>query len=97
MKKAPEGAPTQGKDTHIDQFNQTKAAFFSEPKTMMMAAKEINVDRSNICWYIRDLRKINAVWIVKVDKCPITGYPHVGFYSTDPKYAAKQPKQLSLF
>ena len=104
MKKdAPESTPLislkqeQHKDTHLDQFNQTKAAFFSTPRTMMEVARMVGIDRANVCWYVRNLRKANGIYLIRKGDCPETHWPGVGFYSTDPKYAAKQPKQLSLF
>ena len=87
----------QRKDNHYFQFQQTQIAFFSEPKTMMQAARQINIDRGNVCWYIRDLRKANAIWITNVGRCPITKHNHVKFWSTNPKYAENLPKQLTLF
>jgi len=87
----------QRKDTKLYQFQQTQVAFFSEPKTMMQAAKQVGIDRANVCWYVRDLRKEAAIWLIRKGICPITRADSVGFYSTNPKYAENLPKQLSLF
>ena len=103
MKKdAPEGTPLislkqHNKDRYIDQFRKTQAAFFAKPSTMKEVAKAVGIDRANACWYVRDLRQAGAIWLIRKGECPITHYPSVGFYSTNPKYAAKLPKQLSLF
>ena len=98
---APESAPvsfeTQRKDTHYYQFQQTQVAFFSEPRTMMWTAKQVGIDRANVCWYVRDLRTAGAIWLIRKGKCPITHAKGVGFWTTNPKYAEGLPQQLKLF
>jgi len=98
-KKAAEAATVekQGKDIHFFQLQQTQLSFYEKPKTMMMVAREIGVDRANICWFMRDLRTNGAVWKIRVGRCPITRAEGVGFWSTNPKYAEGLPKQLELF
>ena len=101
-KEAPcEGATvnseTQGKDTIYYQFQQTQVAFFAQPQTMMQIARQIGIDRANVCWYVRELRKACAIWLIRKGKCPITKCNGVGFWTTNPKYADNLPVQLSLF
>ncbi len=90
-KGAPESAPLnslkqqQDKDKHLDQLKQTQLAFFPEPKTMMQVAREVGIDRANVCWYERDLRRAGAIWLVRIGRCPITHHPRVKFFTTNPK------------
>ena len=97
MKKAPEGAPTQGKDKYLNQLKQTQIAFYREPVTMKQVTVTTGIVREHICRYVKTLKKANAIWLIRIGKCPITGHPRVQFLTTDPKYAANLPKQLSLF
>jgi hypothetical protein len=100
-KKATEVAPKslklQCKDKHFDQLKQTQIAFFSSPATMMQVARQIGCDRANVCWYVRELRKAGAIWLVRKGRCPVTGWPYVGYWTTDPRLSPKLPVQLSLF
>ena len=82
---------------YFAQLQKTQMEFFSSPKTMMQVAKSIGIDRANICWFVRDLRKAGAIWLVRKGPCPITRYPTVGFYTTNSKIVETQPKQLTLF
>ena len=98
----PEGSPeisleSQDKDRHFRQLQQTQIAFFSQPITMMQAAKKVGVDRANVCRYVDVMRKAGAIWIIRKGTCPITRDRRVQFLSTNPKYAEGQPKQLELF
>jgi len=98
---APDGqglSETQCKGTnYFAQLQKTQIEFFTSPKTMMQVAKSIGIDRANICWFVRDLRKSSAIWLVRKGTCPITRYPAVGFYTTNSKFVETQPKQLTLF
>ena len=98
-KKATKAATieTRGKDTHYFQFQQTQAAFFSQPQTMKQVACTTGIDRSNICRYVASLRKESTIWLIRKGICPITRHPGVGFYSTNPKFVENQPQQLNLF
>ena len=88
---------SQRKDTHFDQLKQTQIAFFAQPQTMMQIARQVGIDRANVCWYVRDLRKAGAIWLIRKGICPITRADGVGFWSTNPKFAESLPKQLELF
>ena len=93
----PANFETQGKDSHFLQLQKTQVGFFSDPSTMLMVAKKTGIERASICRYCATLRKEGALWIVKIGRCPISGYPRVNFYTTDPRLVENQPKQLTLF
>jgi hypothetical protein len=97
----PESAPvisleSRNKDTKLYQLQQTQLAFFSQPKTMMQVAKQVGVDRANTCRYVATMRKVGAIWLVRKGICPVTRWPGVGFYTTNPILAPKHPVQLQL-
>ena len=94
-KECAQGAPdnsltSHDKDTkYFDQFSKVQVEFFRTPSTMMQVARRIGIDRSNVCWFTRDLRLADRIWSVRKGRCPITGYPHVNFYSTNPEFMPK--------
>ena len=81
---------TQAKQTNIV-FN----SFFELPKTMKEVEQETNIDRANICRYIRSFRNQKRIALVSYRKCTITGRI-VGIYSTNPDFFPKS-NQLELF
>ena len=98
----PEGAPamcakSSDKDTHYSQINKTQIAFFDKPKTMKQAYVATGIVREHICRYVKKLSEEGALWLMYKGRCPITHRNGVKFFSSDPEYAAKLPKQLSLF
>lgn len=98
--KSPAGKQGQEelhKDKKLDQLKQTQLAFYAEPVTMMEVARNVGIDRANVCWYVRDLRKAGVIWLIRKGICPVTRWPGVGFWTTNPKFTEGQPKQLSLF
>lgn len=66
-----------------DQFKNTFDALWDEPKTMLQVAREIGVERANICRYVATLRKAQKVAVAKKGICPITLH-EAGFLTTDP-------------
>ena len=50
---------------------------------MKQVSVETGIDRANICWYVRWLRKRNQITVIKKDKCPITRHK-AQYLSTDP-------------
>jgi len=77
----------QNKDKeYFTQYQKTIEAFRSSPKTMLMVAKEIGIERANICRYIRAMKKAGIVWLVKKDLCKVTKH-RAGYYTTDPDKA----------
>lgn len=86
----------QYKDNHFGkQLKAVYESLFSEPKTMLMADKDTGVNRANICWHIKTLKKAGLIQLVKKSKCEISHYT-AGYYSTNPKYF-KKSNQLKLF
>jgi hypothetical protein len=86
----------QGEDKDfIDQFNKVYKGFFEQPQSMKMLSIRLNIDRSNICWYCRDLRKSNQIDVAKKGVCKITNRV-VNFYTTNPDLFL-QSNQLKLF
>ena len=74
----------QGKDTDlINQFNEVYRGFFEQPQSMKMLSVKLKIDRANICWFCRDLRKNNQIDIAKKGVCKITNRV-VNFYTTNP-------------
>lgn len=62
------------KNTKKNQIDIVFKCFFNRPQTMKECSVNTKIDRSNICWYIRELRKQNKVAILKPVICPITKY-----------------------
>ena len=97
MKKGAEAPETQSKDTKLYQLQQIQIAFFSHPKTMMQASRQVGIDRANTCRYVAEMRKAEAIWPIRKGICPITKHSGVVFYSTNSKYAENLPQQAKLF
>jgi len=88
---------TQHKDTEFSQIQICQLGFFAEPKTMMQIDRQTGIRRENVCRYVRTMKQANAIWIVRIGRCPITRHSHVKFWTTNPKFAESLPKQLTLF
>ena len=69
--------------------------FFKTPCTMKELSVMTGIDRSNICWLIRDLRLNNKIAIYKKVKCTITRRV-VNSYTTNPELMPVS-NQLKLF
>lgn len=52
------------------------------PKTRLQVALELNILRGNVCYFIRDFRKVERVAVFKKGKDPITGHK-AEFLTTD--------------
>lgn len=86
----------QGKDTYFqDQFNTIYQEFFKQPQTMKQVSVKTGIDRANICWYCRDLRKTERIASVKKGICPITKHPAI-YWTTNPAFFPSN-NQLNLF
>lgn len=84
------------KDTQIKiQFKKVFEGFFKEPQSMKMLSIKLNIDRANICWFCRELRKNNQLGIVKKGICLITKQ-RVNYYTTNPELFIKS-NQLKMF
>jgi hypothetical protein len=72
------------------------AAFFEQPKTMLMVEVETGIMRSNICRYVAKWKKRETISIVSFGICPISKHNGVQKLTTN---AALFPKsnQIKLF
>jgi ABC-type Na+ transport system ATPase subunit NatA len=76
----------QGKYSKIlAQKQKVFKSFYSQPKTMLMVEVETGIMRSNICWFVRELRKRNNIMIVKKGVCPISKSTGVQYLTTNPE------------
>lgn len=79
---------SQRKDTENQRFRAQKKRVYSSfskyPKTMKQVSKETNIMRSNICRYIALWRKTDKIGVAKYGRCPVTKWPNVTFFTTDP-------------
>jgi hypothetical protein len=86
----------QGKDKGLkDQLSKVYKGFFEQPQSMKMLSIRLKIDRANICWFCRDLRKSNKIDIAKKGVCKITNRV-VNFYTTNPDLF-QQSNQLKMF
>lgn len=84
------------KDKHfIDQFQSIYDGFFKEPQTMKELSVKTGIDRANICWYCRTMRKCQQIAVVKKVKCSITRHL-ANTYTTNQNLFPNQ-SQLKLF
>jgi len=75
----------QGKDKHFQaQMQRVFAAFYKQPKTMLMVSIETDILRANICRYVAAWEKQNCIRIVRKSICPISKH-RAGFYTTNPE------------
>lgn len=79
-----------------NQFKAVFNAFFESPKTMLEVDTETNIERANICRYVRTLRNENRISLFAYRRCTITGHPKVGAYTTNPELFPKS-NQLTIF
>jgi hypothetical protein len=78
------------------EFNRVIQQFRIKPQSMLMAAKALNIERSHICWYCRDLRLMNAVNYRRRERCSISNH-WAYFISTDlEKYPIITNRQFEL-
>jgi hypothetical protein len=75
----------QCKDKHFEaQKKRVFAAFYKQPKTMLMVSIETGILRANICRYVAEWEKENRICIVRKGICPISKH-RAGFYTTNPE------------
>ena len=87
---------SNGKDKYFqDQFSKVYKGFFEQPQSMKMLSIKLNIDRANICWYCRELRKNQQIGIARKGICSITKQV-VNFYTTNPEFFLTT-NQLNLF
>lgn len=78
-----------------DQLKRVVEGFFKEPQSMKMLSVKLKIDRANICWFCRELRKENKIGIFKKGICAITKH-RVNYYTTNPELFSKS-NQTTLF
>jgi hypothetical protein len=103
MKKSKRPAQVQGqsqnrdKDKQFrDQFQTVYQSLLVQPKTMLQVSRETNIERANICWYVRDMREHDQVAVIKHGICPVSRH-RAGFLTTDPNLFPLQSVQPTLF
>jgi len=69
---------------------------FKVPGSMLEIACRTGIERANICWYVRSLRKRNRIQLIEKGYCSITKQL-VGIYSTDEALFCSDDSQLKLF
>ncbi len=68
--------------TYHPQLKKVSKELKREPQTMLEVSVKTGILRANICRHIRTLRDLKQVAVMKVGKCPISGY-QAKFYTTD--------------
>jgi hypothetical protein len=87
----------QGKDKHFNtQMKCVFAAFRRKLSTMLMVSVESGVMRSNICYYVAELRKYNAIRVVRMGICPISKHGGVQYLTTNSELFPKSHLLTSL-
>jgi len=73
------------KDKHFQgQMQRVFAAFYRQPKTMLMVSIETSILRANICRYVAKWRKQNRIKTIRKGICSISKH-RAGFYTTNPE------------
>ena len=80
---------------YLDQFQRVFDEYYKQPFTMKMVSVQCNIDRANVCWYNRDLRRLERIKAVRKGICPITRHQAI-YWTTNPDFFPKQT-QLNLF
>lgn len=57
--------------------------FSHNGKTMLQVARELRVERANVCWAVHDLREEGRIHLVRRGNCPISK-SRAGYYTTNP-------------
>lgn len=87
-----------GKDTKF--LTESQATFdilyHGKPMTRYEIAKELGIERANICRYVGQMLKDGIMQVHHVGVCPISHYPNVQFLTSNPALFPKE-RQLSLF
>jgi hypothetical protein len=78
----------------LSQKEKVFRALYRQPQTRLQVSKETGVPLQNICRYIRDFRKSEAVMIITRDVCPVSGMKSE-ILSTNPAY--RTGHQIKMF
>ena len=85
----------QSKDKRFqDQYRTVYKSFFKMPQTMKEVSVRTGIDRANICWYCREMRKRGVIRPFKITLCRITRHLATQ-WTTNPELFPKSA-QLSL-
>ncbi len=69
---------------------------FKRPCTMKELSVRLGIDRANICWYVREMRKLGLIAVIKKVWCSITKHK-ANQYTTNPALMPKpQPTLFDL-
>lgn len=79
-------------DVFQAQIRRFRAYLMEYTTSRYNAAIDTGIPLQNVCRYVSMLQKQNAIAVVRMDKCPISG-EMVEFLTTDPE---KFPKELQL-
>jgi hypothetical protein len=78
-----------------------KARFYKHlldnPCTCTQAALALQVPQKSCTRYKRQLEELGILAVIKLVRCPITGFNHVQLLTTDKALFPEQPKQLDLW
>jgi hypothetical protein len=87
----------QNKDKYFEaQMKRVFAAFYQQPKTMLMVEVETGIMRPNICRYVAKWKKQNCIKIVSLSICPISRRAGVQRLTTNPEVFPKS-NQIQMF
>jgi len=76
----------QGKDKYFQaQMKRVFAAFYGNPKTMLMVSIETGIMRSNITRYVAKWHRQNSIKIVRLGICQISKREGVQYLTTNPE------------
>jgi hypothetical protein len=78
-----------------NQIKRVHASFWERPKTMLEVAKELGIERANICWFCKSFREGGNLYPVKMKVCSISKHWATAL-STNPEYKPED-NQLKLF
>lgn len=63
--------------------------------TASMVSSAIGIPKNEITWYKRDLEKSGLLWLVRRDRCQLTG--HFAWYlSTSPRLRSRHPEIIKF-
>lgn len=66
------------------------------PASKKTVAVAFELTLETMCWRKRQLEDLNRLWVVRLDRCPVTGENGVQILTTDERLKPKNP-QLELF
>ena len=58
-------------------------AFEERPKSRLMVSIETGINTGAVCYHVDKLKKVGLLFFVKLDKCEVSGYEDVQFFTSD--------------